>query len=59
MGKMFTLPTDVAQRLKGTGKYRVTTFGDVDDCWRWIGEGYQMMNVSSTLVLGRIQTTEI
>jgi 4-hydroxy-2-oxoheptanedioate aldolase len=50
---------DVAQRIKGTGKYLSTTFGDVTDCRRWLGEGYQMMNVSSTLALGTIRTREI
>jgi 4-hydroxy-2-oxoheptanedioate aldolase len=57
--KVENIMSDVAQRIKGTGKYLATTFGDVDDCRRWIGEGYQMMNVSSTLALGTIQTKEI
>ena len=50
---------DVAERIKGTGKYLSTTFADVEDCRRWIGQGYQMMNVSSTLALGTIRTQEI
>jgi len=57
--KVENIMTDVAHRIKGTGKYLATTFADVDDCRRWIGEGYQMMNVSSTLALGTIQTAEI
>tara|TARA_B100000959_G_scaffold287465_1_gene372494 strand:+ start:3556 stop:4326 length:771 start_codon:yes stop_codon:yes gene_type:complete len=57
--KVENIMVDVAQRIKGTGKYLSTTFADVDDCRRWIGEGYQMMNVSSTLALGTIQTKEI
>lgn len=57
--KVENIMTDVAQRIKGTGKYLATTFADVDDCRRWIGEGYQMMNVSSTLVLGTAQTKDI
>ncbi len=57
--KVENIMVDVAQRIKGTGKYLATTFADVDDCRRWIGEGYQMMNVSSTLALGTIQTAEI
>ena len=57
--KVENIMSDVAQRIKGTGKYLATTFNSVDDCRRWIGEGYQMMNVSSTLALGTIQTKEI
>jgi 2-keto-3-deoxy-L-rhamnonate aldolase RhmA len=57
--KVENIMSDVAQRIKGTGKYLSTTFGDVDDCRRWIGEGYQMMNVSSTLVLGTARTKDI
>ncbi len=57
--KVENIMADVAQRIKGTGKYLSTTFGHVDDCRRWLGEGYQMMNVSSTLSLGTIQTEEI
>ena len=57
--KVENIMTDVAQRIKGSGKYLSTTFGDVEDCRRWIGEGYQMMNVSSTLALGTIQTKQI
>ena len=50
---------DVAQKIKGTGKALASTFADVDDCRRWIGEGYRMMNVSSTLALGTIASTRI
>jgi 4-hydroxy-2-oxoheptanedioate aldolase len=57
--KVENIMSDVAQRIKGTGKYLATTFGDLDDCRRWIGEGYQMMNVSSVLALGTIQTVEV
>ena len=57
--KVENIMTDVAQRIKGSGKHLSTTFGDVEDCRRWIGEGYQMMNVSSTLALGTIQTKQI
>ena len=57
--KVENIMSDVAGRIKGTGKYLATTFADVNDCRRWIGEGYQMMNVSSTLALGTIQTKEI
>lgn len=57
--KVENIMSDVAQRIKGTGKYLATTFADVGDCRRWLGEGYQMMNVSSTLSLGTIQTMEI
>ena len=57
--KVENIMSDVAGRIKGTGKYLSTTFGDVEDCRRWLGEGYQMMNVSSTLALGTIQTKEI
>lgn len=57
--KVENIMSDVAGRIKGTGKYLSTTFANVDDCRRWLGEGYQMMNVSSTLALGTIQTREI
>ena len=57
--KVENIMSDVAGRIKGTGKYLATTFANVGDCRRWIGEGYQMMNVSSTLALGTIQTKEI
>ena len=50
---------DVAQKVKGTGKALATTFADPEDCRRWIGQGYRMMNVSSVLMLGTIQTTRI
>jgi 4-hydroxy-2-oxoheptanedioate aldolase len=57
--KVENIMSDVAGRIKGTGKYLATTFANVGDCRRWIGEGYQMMNVSSTLALGTIRTREI
>ncbi len=50
---------DVAQKMKGTGKALATTFGDPDDCRRWIGEGYRMMNVGSSHVLGTQATQRI
>ena len=50
---------DVAQKIKGTGKALATTFADVEDCRRWIGEGYRMMNVSTVLALGTIGSTRI
>ena len=57
--KVENIMTDVAQRIKGTGKYLATTFGAIDDCRRWIGEGYQMMNVSDTQTLGTVQAVEV
>ena len=56
--KVENIMSDVAQRIKGTGKYLSTTFAEVEFCRRWLGEGYQMMNVSSTLALGTVQTRE-
>ena len=50
---------DVARKIEGTGKALATTFADVDDCRRWIGEGYRMMNVSSVLALGTIASERI
>ena len=50
--KVENIMIDVAQKVKDTGKALATTFGDPEDCRRWIKEGYRMMNVSSTLVLG-------
>tara|TARA_Y100000588_G_scaffold383139_1_gene471913 strand:- start:1271 stop:2041 length:771 start_codon:yes stop_codon:yes gene_type:complete len=57
--KVENIMADVAQISKGSGKFLSTTFADVEDCRRWIGEGYQMMNVSSTLALGTIKTKQI
>ena len=50
---------DVAGKIEGTGKALATTFADVDDCRRWIGEGYRMMNVGSTLALGTVASERI
>jgi len=50
--KVENIMVDVAQKMKGTGKALATTFGDPEDCRRWIREGYRMMNVSSVLNLG-------
>lgn len=50
--KVENVMIDVAEKIKGTGKALASTFGDPEDCRRWIREGYRMMNVSSTLALG-------
>ena len=50
---------DVAAKMKGTGKALASTFGDPEDCRRWIREGYRMMNVSSVLPLGTIETKRL
>lgn len=50
---------DVAQKIKGKGKALATTFQDVEYCHRWIGEGYRMMNVSNSLLLGTTATKRI
>ncbi len=52
--KVENVMVDVAQKIKGTGKALATTFGDVEQCKRWIGEGYRMMNVGSPLTFGTI-----
>jgi 2-keto-3-deoxy-L-rhamnonate aldolase RhmA len=57
--KVENIMQDVAQKMKGTGKALATTFADPEDCRRWIGEGYRMMNVSSVLALGTIATRRI
>jgi 4-hydroxy-2-oxoheptanedioate aldolase len=44
--------SDVASKMAGTGKALASTFGDPEDCRRWIRAGYRMMNVSSVLGLG-------
>ena len=54
--KVENIMLDVAQRIRGTGKALATTFGDVEDCRRWIREGYRMMNVSTVLRLGTAGT---
>jgi 2-keto-3-deoxy-L-rhamnonate aldolase RhmA len=43
---------DVAKRAKKAGKMLGCTFGDPEDCRRWIGEGYRFMNISSPLAFG-------
>ena len=50
---------DVAQKIKGTGKALATTFADVEDCHRWIGEGYRMMNLGSALDHGTTTTQRL
>ena len=50
---------DVAQKIKGTGKALATTFGDKENASRWIREGYRMMNIGSTHVLGTVATKRI
>ena len=50
---------DVAAKVKGSGKGLATTFATPEACRRWIREGYRMMNVSSVLALGTIQTIKI
>ncbi len=57
--KVENIMVDVAQKMKGTGKALATTFGDPEDCRRWIGEGYRMMNVGSSHVLGTLATQRI
>ena len=54
--KVEKIMIDVARRVQDTGKALATTFGNVDDCRRWIGEGYRMMNVSTVLSLGTTGT---
>ena len=57
--KVENIMQDVAQKIQGTGKALATTFHDPEDCRRWIGEGYRMMNVSSVLQLGTTATRRI
>jgi 4-hydroxy-2-oxoheptanedioate aldolase len=51
--------TEVARKIKGTGKALATTFSSVEDCRRWIREGYRMMNVGTALAHGTIATKRI
>jgi 2-keto-3-deoxy-L-rhamnonate aldolase RhmA len=57
--KVENIMQDVARKIEGTGKALATTFQDPEDCRRWIGEGYRMMNVGSILALGTIATKRI
>jgi 2-keto-3-deoxy-L-rhamnonate aldolase RhmA len=57
--KVENVMLDVAKRAKAKGKMLACTFADPEDARRWIREGYRMMNVSSTLALGTIQTQKI
>ncbi len=50
---------EVAEKVKKSGKALATTFADPEVARRWIKEGYRMMNVSSVLALGTIQTIKI
>ncbi len=43
---------DVARKAKKAGKMLGCTFGEPEDCRRWISEGYRFMNVSSPLEFG-------
>ncbi|MCI0439167.1 MAG: aldolase/citrate lyase family protein [Chloroflexi bacterium] len=57
--KVENIMVDVAQKAKRANKRLATTFGDPEDCRRWIKEGYRMMNVSSPLILGTVQLKRI
>ena len=57
--KVENIMVDLAQKVKGTGKTLATTYGDPEDCKRWIKEGYRMMNVSSPLILGTVNLKRI
>ena len=57
--KVEQIMSDVAQKIKGTGKALATTFADPEDARRWIREGYRMMNVGTVLQLGTDRTKEI
>ncbi|MBM3958548.1 MAG: hypothetical protein FJ314_02070 [SAR202 cluster bacterium] len=50
--KVEKIMLEMADRVRGTGKALGTTFGDPEDCRRWIEVGYRFMNVSSVLGLG-------
>jgi 2-keto-3-deoxy-L-rhamnonate aldolase RhmA len=50
--KVENVMLDVARKAKRAGKMLGCTFGDPEDCRRWIGEGYRFMNISSPLELG-------
>ncbi|MEX0925343.1 MAG: aldolase/citrate lyase family protein [Dehalococcoidia bacterium] len=54
--KVENVMIDMVEKVKGTGKGLATTFGDPEDCRRWIEAGYRMMNVSSVLALGTAGT---
>jgi 4-hydroxy-2-oxoheptanedioate aldolase len=57
--KVENVMVDIAKKMKGTGKALASTFGDPEDCRRWIREGYRMMNVISSHVLGTVATKRI
>jgi 2-keto-3-deoxy-L-rhamnonate aldolase RhmA len=50
--KVEKMMLDLAKKANGAGKMLGCTFGDPEDCRRWIGEGYRFMNISSPLGLG-------
>jgi 2-keto-3-deoxy-L-rhamnonate aldolase RhmA len=50
--KVEKIMLEMVDRVKGTGKALGTTWGDPEDCRRWIEIGYRFMNVSSPLLLG-------
>jgi 2-keto-3-deoxy-L-rhamnonate aldolase RhmA len=50
--KVEKIMVEMVERVKGTGKALGTTWGDPEDCRRWIEIGYRFMNVSSVLGLG-------
>ena len=50
--KVENIMIDVASKIKNSDKFLATTFTNLDDCERWIPEGYQMMNISDPLLVG-------
>ncbi len=50
--KVENVMMDLAKKAKRAGKMLGCTFGDPEDCRRWIREGYRFMNISSPLELG-------
>ncbi len=50
--KVEKVMVDLAKKAKRAGKMLGCTFGDPEDCRRWIREGYRFMNISSPFELG-------
>ena len=56
--KVENIMIDVASKIKNSDKFLATTFTNLDDCERWIPEGYQMMNISDPLLVGTKMVSE-
>ena len=58
-GKVEQIMADIVPKVRRAGKALGSTFADPEDCRRWIREGYNVMNVSSPMVVGTLALMRI